>query len=133
MKVYAPADFRCYRISPGDTVRLALVHAPTPDHDVTVVFELWDVGGAQPFNSHPRSTETFFFLAGEGEAYCDDEKRPVAAGDFLVLEPGTNHRIVNTGTGPMAAITTMSPDDGFADLILRGEPAELTPADLEVF
>jgi nicotinamidase-related amidase/mannose-6-phosphate isomerase-like protein (cupin superfamily) len=101
-----------YRISPGDSVRLAVLHHPTSRHDVTVVLEVWDVGGAQPPNSHPRSVETFFFLAGTGTAYCDRHVSTVAAGQLLVLPPRSTHRIVNDGPTRLSAITTMAPDDG---------------------
>lgn len=122
-----------YRISPGDSVRLAVLHRPTGRHDVTVVLEVWDVGGAQPPNSHPRSVETFFFLAGTGTAYCDGHVSTVAAGQLLVLPPRSTHRIVNDGPSRLYAITTMTPDDGFAALIEAGEPTSFDPGDLTVF
>jgi len=88
-----------------------------------VILESWDVGGAQPPNSHPHSTELFLFLKGEGVATCDGVEAPVAAGDTLVLPATSVHHIRNTGTGRMYSITLMSPDDGFADLVRRGPVA----------
>ena len=126
------ADAPCFRISEGDTVKLALVRAPDELADTTVVFEVWDPGGAQPPNSHARSVETFWFLAGEGVATSDGTDVPVRAGDFLVLPPGSVHRIRNTGEGRLYAITTMSPDDGFAALVTRGVPDALDEADVAV-
>ena len=126
------ADAPCYRISAGDTVKLALVRGPDELADTTVVFEVWDPGGSQPPNSHPRSVETFWFLAGEGIATSDDVDVPVRAGDFLVLPPGSVHRIRNTGPGRLYAVTTMSPDDGFAELLVAGVPDTLDDADLAI-
>ena len=114
------ADAACYRISAGDTVRLALVRAPDALDPSSVSFEIWDPGGAQPPNSHPQSVETFWFLRGSGIAISDGVEHPVAAGQLLVLPPGSVHRIVNTGAGRLYAITTMSPDCGFAELITSG-------------
>lgn len=96
------------------------------------MFEVWDPGGSQPANSHPRSVETFWFLAGEGVATCDDVETPVVAGDFLVLPPGSVHRIRNTGRGRLYAVTTMAPDDGFAALVTNGVPDLLDDADRAV-
>lgn len=122
----------CHRISPGDTVKLAVLSAPdTPDGTSTCV-EVWDPGGSQPANSHPRSVETFFFLRGSGVAECDGVERPVRAGDLVVLPAGSVHRIRNTGAGRLYAITTMTPDDGFVALIRRGVPDLLDADDLEV-
>lgn len=117
-------------ISPLDTVKLALLRAPGPDHDVSVFLEIWQPAGAQPPNSHPRSVETFLFLAGSGTAYCDDDVLDVVAGQLLVLPPRSVHRIENTGDSMLAAITTMAPDDGFAALVLAGRTVPLADEEL---
>ncbi len=126
------ANAPCYRISPDDSVKLAIVKAPDGPDDTSVFFEVWDVDGAQPPNSHDRSVETFWFLAGEGIAECDGTEVGVGAGQFLVLPIGSVHRIRNTGAGRLWAITTMSPDDGFADLVGRGVIDALDAQDLAV-
>lgn len=111
-----------HHISPGDTVRLAVLAGPEVS-PVTVILESWDVAGAQPPNSHPHSTETFVFLRGQGRAVCDDREVDVRAGDTLVLPAGSVHHIQNTGEGRMYTLTLMCPDDGFADLVRRGQVA----------
>ncbi len=121
-----------YLISAGDSVKLAVIHRPGSSYDVSVIYEIWEVGGSQPVNSHERSTETFWFLAGNGIAYSDDSVVEVASGGFLVLPPKSKHRIENTGKSRLYAITTMSPDDGFAGLITSGIPTTFDPEDLEV-
>jgi mannose-6-phosphate isomerase-like protein (cupin superfamily) len=121
-----------WHITPGDTVKLAVIAGPADGLDHSVIFEIWEPGGAQPFNTHPESTETFFFLRGVGRAESDGEVTDVGAGDLLVLPPRTLHRIVNTGAGRLYAITTMLPDAGFAELIQSGTPAVLDPEDLAV-
>jgi len=120
--VIGPDELEMHHITPGDTVRLAVLAGPEIS-PVTVILESWDVGGAQPPNSHPHSTELFLFLKGEGVATCDGVEAPVAAGDTLVLPATSVHHIRNTGTGRMYSITLMSPDDGFADLVRRGPVA----------
>jgi mannose-6-phosphate isomerase-like protein (cupin superfamily) len=129
---FAAADAPCFRITAGDTVKLALVRGPDELADITVVFEIWDPGGSQPPNRHPGSVETFWFLAGEGVAVSDGAEAPVAAGELLVLPPGTTHQIRNTGPGRLYAVTTMTPDAGFAALITGGVPDVLDAADLAV-
>lgn len=123
---------RPYHISAGDTVKLAVVHYPDDVYDVSVLYEVWEVGGAQPVNSHSRSVETFWFLSGSGVAFSDGSEIEVAAGGFLVLPPKSRHRIANTGDSRLYAITTMSPDDGFAKLVSSGVPTTFDPEDLAV-
>jgi len=127
-----PASLRAFRISPQDTVRLAVIHHPDATYDSSVVFEVWDPGGAQPPNKHERSVETFLFLKGSGTAYCDGYQTRVRAGQLLVLAPGSLHRIVADSSSRLYAITTMAPDEGFAQLIESGHPAPLEAEDLAV-
>jgi mannose-6-phosphate isomerase-like protein (cupin superfamily) len=121
-----------YRISDGDTVKLAPLHLPDDLYDCSVFLEIWEPGGSQPPNSHPGSVETFFFLRGEGVAHCDGVTTAVRAGTFLVLPPQSLHRIENTGAGELYAITTMSPDAGFAALVRSGGAEALSADDLAV-
>jgi mannose-6-phosphate isomerase-like protein (cupin superfamily) len=118
--VIAPDALEMRHISAGDTVRLGVLAGPEVSPPVTVLLEAWDAGGAQPPNSHPVSTELFVFLRGRGVAICDGNRAPVAAGGTLVLPAGSLHRIANTGPGRLYAITIISPDDGFAEMVRRG-------------
>lgn len=129
-ELWSTAGLRAFRIAAGDTVKLAVLRHPDNMYDACVVFEVWDVGGAQPPNSHPGSVETFYFLAGSGMAYCDEHSVRVGAGQLLVLPPSSVHRVVNTGPGRLYAITTMVHDNGFAHLIESGVPAPLDEQDM---
>lgn len=121
-----------HRINAEDTVRLAVLAGPGDGIDHSVIFEVWDAGGAQPINSHPASTETFLFLRGSGLAESDGEVTAVQAGQVLVLPAGSRHRICNSGAGRLYAITTMLPDEGFAELIRCGPRVPLDAEDLAV-
>lgn len=126
------APLTAHHISPGDTVKLAVLAGPADGLDHSVIFEIWEPGGAQPPNSHPASVETFLFLAGDGLAQSDGQEAAVGAGQLLVLPAGTTHRILNTGPGRLYAITTMIPDAGFAAMITAGPEAPLDAEDLAV-
>jgi mannose-6-phosphate isomerase-like protein (cupin superfamily) len=126
-----PDALEMHHISAGDTVRLAVLAGPEVS-PVTVILEAWDAGGAQPPNRHPASTELFFFLRGGGVACCDGNEVAVRAGGTLVLPPGSVHHITNTGSGRMYAITLMTPDGGFADLVRTGPVATTDDEDRAV-
>lgn len=130
--VFPARTAQAHHITAGDTVKLAPLAGPADGLAHSVFVEIWEPGGAQPPNSHPRSTETFFILGGEGEAEVDGVTAPVRAGDFLVLAAGTVHRIRNTGAGKLYAITTMLPDEGFAALVERGPVTDLDDEDRAV-
>jgi mannose-6-phosphate isomerase-like protein (cupin superfamily) len=124
---------RAFHITPGDTVKLAVLSGPATGSSATVVFEIWAPGGAQPPNSHPNSGETFVVLAGTATAYSDEHVAQLRAGTTLVLPAGSVHRIVNSSeTDRLYTITVMADDGGFADLITSGAPAPLDAADLAV-
>jgi mannose-6-phosphate isomerase-like protein (cupin superfamily) len=130
----ALADCRGFRISPGDTNYFAPVFEPAGDKvDLTCVVEIFTVGGKTPPNVHRRAHEMFVVLHGEGRALCDDAPpQPLRAGDALLVRPGTNHVIENTGPGKLYTLTVMVPDEDFAALIRGGTPVELDAEDKAV-
>jgi mannose-6-phosphate isomerase-like protein (cupin superfamily) len=122
-----------HHISPGDTVKLAVLAGPATGSPTTVVLEVWEPGGAQPPNSHTESSETFVVLAGRATAHSDDRVVHIEAGDTLTLMPGSVHRIVNESTSErLYTLTVMQADSGFADMITRGAVAPLDERDLAV-
>jgi mannose-6-phosphate isomerase-like protein (cupin superfamily) len=126
-------EYRCFRISPGDSNRLAIVFDPVGDGvDFICTVEIFDVGGKTPPNRHPVGQEMFFVLQGQGIARCDGKEVTLGAGDSLLVRPGAEHVIENTGSGRLYCLQVMVPDDDFAALIRRGTPAALDAADLAV-
>ena len=68
-----------------------------------------------------RSAHEFFYvLEGEGKARCEDRTMPIRRGDALLLRPGSEHVIENTGPGKLYTLTVMTPNEGFAELIRAG-------------
>lgn len=126
-------DIPGFLISPTDTVRLAELAGPTHGTSASVFLEIWEPGGAQPLNSHEDSAEIFVVLAGQAEAHSDDDAVDLGPGDVLILQPGSEHRIINTSsTDRLYTITVMANDGGFAKLVTDGTPVPLTAEDLGV-
>ena len=127
------ADLQAFRISPGDSNYFACMLDPLADGvSFTLVVEIFEPGGKTPPNSHAIAEEVFFVMAGTGIAYADGESRDVGPGDVLVLRPGTEHVVENTGPGKLYCLTVMTPNEGFAELIRNGTPVELTDEDRAV-
>ena len=123
----------CYRIKASDTNYFVLladpVNAGVPF--ITVV-EIFEPGGLTPPNAHVAAWEQFVVLAGTGVARCDGRETALACGDVLVVPPGVEHVVENTGPGKLYCLTTMIPDEGFADLIHGGIPMALDDDDRRV-
>ncbi|NEE04447.1 cupin domain-containing protein [Phytoactinopolyspora halotolerans] len=125
------SELPAYLISPQDTVRLAELAGPDHGSSTSVFLEIWEPGGAQPINSHEDSAEIFIVLAGQAQAHSDDDTVELTAGDVLILQPGSEHRIINTSeTDRLYTITVMANDGGFAKLVTDGTPVELTAEDI---
>lgn len=131
--IKTPKDYQAFRISPGDTNRLAIVFDPTAaEVSLTFCVEIFDVGGKTPPNRHQLAVEMFFVLKGEGLATCDGKTVPIQAGDSLLVPPTGIHEIENTGCDRLYALCIMVPNEDFAELIRSGTPVELDEEDLRV-
>lgn len=69
---------------------------------------------------HPRSEELYYFVAGEGRMRLDAEESAVAAGDCVVIPPGTPHKLWNTGTAPLVLLCCCAPAYSDADTVMTG-------------
>ena len=124
------AEAHGYRISPGDTNYFALLLDPAGDAvDLTCVVEIFKPGGRTPPNTHQVAQELFFVLKGTGRAHCGGRTVELAPGDALLVPPGHEHVIENTGAGKLYTLTVMIPNEGFAELIRNGTPVPLDAED----
>ncbi len=126
-------DCPVYRISPADTNYFALVFDPPGEGcDLVAVVEIFAPGGRTPPNAHRTAHEMFFVLAGEGRARAGGDWIALAKGDALMIKPGTEHVVENTGSGKLYCLTCMVPDEAFAALIRSGTPMTLDDEDRRV-
>jgi mannose-6-phosphate isomerase-like protein (cupin superfamily) len=129
----AAANAKAFRISPTDTNYFAMLFDPEKDGIRNVfVVEIFKPGGATPPNTHSDADEFFYVLAGEGVARCGTVETPIKTGDALLLKPGNEHVIRNTGAGKLYCLTVMTPNEGFAELIRSGQAVELDDEDRAV-
>jgi len=126
-------DLQAFRISPGDSNYFACLLDPLADGvSFTLVVEIFEPGGKTPPNTHGIAEEAFFVLAGTGRAIAGPMTREIGPGDVLVLRPGVEHVVENTGAGKLYCLTMMTPNEGFAELIRGGTPVTLTDEDRAV-
>ena len=129
----SPQDYQAFRISPGDTNRLAIVFDPaTANASLTVCVEIFDAGGKTPPNRHQLAVEMFFVLKGRGQATCDGKTVIIKPGDSLLVPPTGTHVIENTGSERLYTLCIMVPNEDFVELIRSGTPVELDEEDMRV-
>ncbi len=129
----SPDMLTAFRIAPDDTNYFACLLDPLADGvSFTMVVEIFEPGGRTPANSHTIAEEVFFVLSGTGTAYAGGVTHALKPGDVMVLRPNVEHVVENTGTGKLYCLTTMMPNEGFAELIRNGMPVELTAGDIAV-
>jgi mannose-6-phosphate isomerase-like protein (cupin superfamily) len=129
----AAGTAKAFRISPKDTNYFVVLFDPEKDSIRNVyVVEIFRPGGATPPNTHMEADEFFYVLRGEGIARCGAAETPIKTGDALLLKPGNEHVIHNTGSSKLYCLTVMTPNEGFAELIRNGEPVELDEEDLRI-
>lgn len=127
------AELRGFRIAADDSNYFACLLDPIADGArFTLVVEIFAPGGATPPNTHRAAQEAFFVLRGQGRARAGDTWQEIGPGDTLMLPPGTEHVVENTGTGKLYCLTLMVPDEDFAALIRNGIPVELDAEDIAV-
>jgi mannose-6-phosphate isomerase-like protein (cupin superfamily) len=126
-------DCRVSRISPADTNKFVMLVDPIADRLPFIsVVEIFDKGGRTPPNVHQQAHEMFYVLSGRGRAYCDGKAFDIEKGDTLVLPPGKEHVVENTGSERLYCLTVMVPNEGFAELIRAGADMALDSADRAV-
>ncbi len=127
------ANAQAFRISPKDTNYFVMLFDNDSDKiDNIFVIEIFKAGGATPPNEHAAAHEFFHVLHGEGVARCDGKTLPIRKGSSLLLHPGSEHVIENTGPGKLYTLTVMTPNEGFAELIRGGERVELEADDIRI-
>ena len=92
----------------GNSVKQSLAEATLP-------------AGAETEEHHHRvSEEIYFFTTGRGRMKLGDEETDVAAGDTIVIPPGTRHKLWNTGTEPLKLMCSCAPPYSHGDTFLSG-------------
>ncbi|GAA4502820.1 cupin domain-containing protein [Gluconacetobacter tumulicola] len=126
-------QIEAFRISPSDSNYFAILADRQAGECASVaVIEIFAVGGRTPPNTHQAADELFFVLSGEGVAWCDGERTTLKKGDALLVKPGSEHVVENTGAGKLYTLTVMMPDEAFGALIRSGTPVVLDDEDRRV-
>jgi mannose-6-phosphate isomerase-like protein (cupin superfamily) len=67
---------------------------------------------------HRTTEEIYFFTAGAGRMRLGEEEREVRSGDCVVIPPGTEHKLWNTGSGPLVLLCACAPAYSHEDTVI---------------
>jgi mannose-6-phosphate isomerase-like protein (cupin superfamily) len=77
-------------------------------------------GGETAEHYHPRSEEIYYFVAGSGRMRLGEQEGPVAAGDCVVIAPGTPHKLWATGEDALVLLCCCAPPYSDGDTVMTG-------------
>ena len=65
----------------------------------------------EDFQAHYHNVmeENFFILEGKVDIVVDGKKNTLSVGDFIHIEPGEIHYVINNSGAPMKMISTLAP------------------------
>jgi mannose-6-phosphate isomerase-like protein (cupin superfamily) len=92
----------------GNSVKQSLAEATVPPGEETEE------------HYHRVSEEIYLFTAGSGRMKLGDEEAEVAAGDTIVIPPGTPHKLWNTGSEPLKLLCCCAPPYSHEDTFFTG-------------
>jgi mannose-6-phosphate isomerase-like protein (cupin superfamily) len=116
-------DAEPFQTLDGSTIREVAHPAWTPARNQSLAEATVPVGGETAAHFHRRAEELYFFTAGRGRMRLGDEQLDVAAGDCVVIPPGAEHALVNTGDEPLVLLCCCAPAYSHDDTVLTGNPA----------
>jgi mannose-6-phosphate isomerase-like protein (cupin superfamily) len=79
-----------------------------------------EAGGETAEHYHPQTEELYYFVAGAGRMRLGDEEGEVAAGDCVVIAPGTPHKLWNSGSGKLVLLCCCAPAYSDGDTVMTG-------------
>jgi mannose-6-phosphate isomerase-like protein (cupin superfamily) len=102
----------------GSTIREVAGRASLPSQNQSLAEATVPVGAETQAHFHRESEELYFFTAGVGRIRVGDEEREIRAGDCVVLPPGTEHKLWNTGNEPLQLLCCCAPAYSHDDTVI---------------
>lgn len=122
------AEIAPYITRDGSEIRELLHPGLHPVHNQSLAEAVVYPGQRTWLHRHHATEEIYHLTAGEGWMTLGDSGFAVAAGDSVLIPPGTPHCIEATGTTPLHILCCCSPAYAHADTELLEALAEAPPA-----
>jgi mannose-6-phosphate isomerase-like protein (cupin superfamily) len=120
MDVARRDEVEAFTTKDGSTIRELAGPAWSPVERQSLAEATVPPGGETAEHYHPRTEEIYYFTAGNGRLRAGDDEREVAAGDCVVLPPGTPHKLWNAADVALVLLCCCVPAYTDADTVLTG-------------
>jgi mannose-6-phosphate isomerase-like protein (cupin superfamily) len=102
----------------GSTIREVAGRVSLPTENQSLAEATVPAGGETQAHFHRTSEELYVFTSGVGRIRVAGEERAVREGDCVVLPPGTEHKLWNTGDGPLTLLCCCAPAYSHDDTVV---------------
>jgi mannose-6-phosphate isomerase-like protein (cupin superfamily) len=113
-------QLRSFITADGSAIRELAGPAWTPARNQSLAEATLEAGGETAEHYHPRAEEIYYFVTGEGRMRLGTEEAPIAAGDCVVIAPGTAHKLWNPGPGRLVLLCCCAPAYSDDDTVMTG-------------
>ena len=93
----------------GSEIREVVGRVSLPAENQSLAEATVPVGGETQAHFHRVSEELYLFTEGEGRIRVAGEERAIRAGDTVLLPPGAEHKLWNTGDVPLRLLCCCAP------------------------
>ncbi len=118
MRVASYADLEPFITKDGSEIRELAGPAWTDAEAQSLAEATIPVGGATTAHYHPRTEEIYYLTQGTGLLRLADDEQAVKAGDCVVIPPGVEHKLTNTGDVPVKLLCCCAPAYSHDDTVL---------------
>ena len=118
MEVIRAEDREPFVTRDGSTVREIAGPAPENARNQSLAEATVPPGSETVEHYHRASEEIYRFIRGRGRMRLGDDEAEVAAGDAVVISPGTHHKLWNDGDEPLVLLCSSAPPYSHEDTVL---------------
>ena len=104
----------------GSAIRELAGPAWSPVRHQSLAEATLEPGGETAEHYHPQAEEIYYFVAGAGRMRLGESEDEIAAGDCVVIPPGTPHKLWNTGEGRLVLLCCCAPAYSDDDTVMTG-------------
>lgn len=115
MHVRSRADAEPFTTADGSTIRVLLDGEVAAARNQSLAEATLAPGQATQRHYHAVSEELYVLLEGEGEVEVDGQRRPVGAGDAILIVPGAWHQIRAVGDAELRFLCCCAPPYAHSD------------------
>jgi mannose-6-phosphate isomerase-like protein (cupin superfamily) len=118
MQVARYGDLQPFITKDGSEIRELAGPAWTAARAQSLAEATIPVAGATTAHYHVVTEEIYYLTQGSGLLRLADDERQVGAGDCVVIPPGVEHKLTNTGDVPIKLLCCCAPAYTHEDTVL---------------